>query len=98
MAEKKFGPFNLNSIGEENFTALMSQICEFLNNIGECKVLYIGAAGISNSRLKELIEFAGLGATLCDVIGDLYDKQPDEVAKGETAIKKQMKLTLMELQ
>ena len=40
----------------------------------------------------ELLELAGCGATLCDVIGDLYDKQPDEVAKGETAIKKQMEL------
>ena len=72
LAEKKFGPFNLNSIGEENFTALMSQICEFLNNIGECKVLYIGAAGISNSRLKELIEFAMVKAGInhWQLVGD----------------------------
>ena len=33
---------------------------------------------------EELIELADCGATLCDVIGDLYDKQPDEVAKNET--------------
>ncbi len=30
IAEEKFGAFNLNSIGEEGFTALMKQICEFL--------------------------------------------------------------------
>lgn len=41
---------------------------------------------------KELIEFAGLGATLCDVVGDFFDKQPDEVAVSEEAVKKQMKL------
>lgn len=29
IAEEKFGAFNLNSIGEEGFTALMKQICEF---------------------------------------------------------------------
>lgn len=41
---------------------------------------------------EELIELADCGATLCDIIGDLFDKQPDELAVDETAIKKQMKL------
>ena len=41
---------------------------------------------------EELLELAECGATLCDVIGDLYDRQPDEVAVSETAIKKQMEL------
>jgi 3-dehydroquinate dehydratase len=40
----------------------------------------------------ELLEFADCGATLCDVIGDLYDKQPDELAVEKTAIEKQKKL------
>ena len=40
----------------------------------------------------ELIELADCGATLCDVMGDLYDKQPDEVAVSKKAIEKQMKL------
>jgi len=40
----------------------------------------------------ELLELAGLGYTLCDVMGDIYDKQPDEVAVEENAVKKQMKL------
>jgi len=40
----------------------------------------------------ELLELADCGATLCDVIGDLYDKQPDELAVSEEAISKQMKL------
>ena len=41
---------------------------------------------------EELLELADCGATLCDIIGDLYDKQPDEVAVSEDAIQKQMKL------
>ena len=41
---------------------------------------------------EELIELAYCGATLCDIMGDLFDKQPDELAVDETAIKKQMKL------
>lgn len=41
---------------------------------------------------EELLEIAECGAILCDVIGDLYDRQPDEVAVDEKAIEKQMKL------
>jgi len=41
---------------------------------------------------EELLELADCGATLCDVVGDLYDKQPDEVAKDEKTIEKQIKL------
>ncbi|MBQ5777257.1 MAG: type I 3-dehydroquinate dehydratase, partial [Oscillospiraceae bacterium] len=40
----------------------------------------------------ELLELADSGATLCDVIGDLYDRQPDELSADEKAIKKQMEL------
>ena len=41
---------------------------------------------------EELLELADCGATLCDVMGDYFDKQPDEVAIDEYAIKKQMEL------
>ena len=41
---------------------------------------------------EELLELAECGATLCDVMGDLYDRQPDEVAVSEEAIKKEMEL------
>lgn len=40
----------------------------------------------------ELEELAECGATLCDVVGDWFDKQPDELAKDENAIYKQMQL------
>ena len=41
---------------------------------------------------EELLELADCGATLCDVMGDIFDKQPDEVAISEDEIEKQMNL------
>ena len=41
---------------------------------------------------EELVELAECGVTLCDVMGDFFDRQPDEVAVDETAIEKQMDL------
>lgn len=41
---------------------------------------------------KELVELASCGATLCDVMGDYFDKQPDEVAVDQNAIDQQMQL------
>ena len=40
----------------------------------------------------ELLEFADCGAVLCDVMGDIYDKQPDELAIDKSAIEKQIAL------
>ena len=40
----------------------------------------------------ELLELADSGATLCDVIGDLYDRQPDEISRDKAAIARQMEL------
>lgn len=41
---------------------------------------------------EELLKMADCGATLCDVMGDFYDPQPDELAVNEDAIKKQKEL------
>ena len=41
---------------------------------------------------QELIEFAECGADLCDVMGDYFDRQPDEVAVDKSAIEKQKEL------
>ena len=41
---------------------------------------------------EELVELAGCGADLCDVMGDYFDRQPDEVAVDKTAIEKQKEL------
>ena len=40
----------------------------------------------------ELVELAECGATLCDVMGDYYDKTPGELTMNEEAVAKQMKL------
>jgi len=51
-------------------------------------------AGKSDEELAEgLLALADCGATLCDVIGDLFaPKHPDELTDNEEAIAKQMKL------
>ena len=41
---------------------------------------------------KELLELAECGADLCDVMGDYFDRQPDELAVDKTAIEKQKEL------
>ena len=50
-------------------------------------------AGKSDEELSdELVELAECGADLCDVMGDYFDRQPDEVAVDENAINKQIGL------
>lgn len=41
---------------------------------------------------QELLEFAECGADLCDVMGDYFDRQPDELAVDKVAIEKQVEL------
>ena len=54
---------------------------------------YCSNNGKSDEELAEgLLMLADCGATLCDVMGDMFDKQPDEVAVSEEAIQKQMHL------
>ena len=49
--------------------------------------------GKSDEELgDELVELAEYGAELCDVMGDYFDRQPDEVAVDENAINKQIEL------
>lgn len=49
--------------------------------------------GKSDEQLaEELLELADNGADLCDVMGDYFDRQPDEVAVDENAINKQIEL------
>ena len=40
----------------------------------------------------ELIEFAEIGADLCDVMGDMFCRHPEELTEDKMAIEKQMKL------
>ncbi|MBQ3054973.1 MAG: type I 3-dehydroquinate dehydratase [Oscillospiraceae bacterium] len=49
--------------------------------------------GKSDEQLaEELLELADCGADICDVLGDLFDPQPDELAVNDVAIQKQMQL------
>lgn len=49
--------------------------------------------GKSDEELaEELIELADCGATLCDVMGDLFDRQPDEITFDKEAIMRQKEL------
>lgn len=41
---------------------------------------------------EELLEIAECGADLCDIMGDYFDRQPDEVAVDIAAIEKQREL------
>lgn len=49
--------------------------------------------GKSDDELAEgIVTLAECGATLCDVMGDLYCRHPEELTEDKTAIEKQMKL------
>ena len=49
--------------------------------------------GKSDDNLaEELLELAECGATLCDVMGDYFDRTVGELTMNENAVKKQMKL------
>ena len=54
---------------------------------------YAHNEGKSDDELADgLLFLADCGATLCDVMGDLFDRQDDELARDSEAIKKQMKI------
>lgn len=40
----------------------------------------------------DILKLADWGATLCDVMGDIYCKHPDELTEDPTAVKKQLQL------
>lgn len=49
--------------------------------------------GKSDEQLaEELLELADCGADLCDMMGDYFDRQPDEMTYDETAVAKQKDL------
>ncbi len=49
--------------------------------------------GKSDEQLAyELLELADCGADLCDMMGDYFDRQPDEMTYNETAVAKQKNL------
>ena len=51
-----FGPFNLNSIGEDAFRALLRQVFAACGSMAECASICVGAAGISNPRVGQIFQ------------------------------------------
>lgn len=64
ISRKIFGPLNLNSIGLDNFRNLLGDILAYLREVGECKALCMGAAGISNQAMVEAVSQAMAKADL----------------------------------
>ena len=76
---------------EENFRRIFAEMQE--------KPLYITNYKLgANENLSydaladELLSYAEWGATLCDVMGDMFDKHPEELTQDAQAIEKQMQL------
>ncbi len=51
----EFGPFNINSIGENAFRKLLREVFAFCGGMEDCERLCIGAAGISNPRVQQIL-------------------------------------------
>lgn len=64
ITRKQFGAFNLNSIGRERFIQVLRELFEVIMNIGDCLVICIGAAGISNEAVIHLIQEVAEGTGL----------------------------------
>lgn len=55
IGEKRFGAFNLNGIGRENFENLLGEITAYLRALGSCRAVCVGAAGSSNPQMRQMI-------------------------------------------
>ena len=71
IEKRTFGPFNLNSIGEDAFRNILCEIVLFLQEIGNCRALCIGAAGVNNTRMAEIVtEVFSAAGIPCKLTGD----------------------------
>lgn len=52
----EFGPFNINSIGEAAYRILLREIFDWCGGMADCARLCVGAAGISNPKVKEILD------------------------------------------
>ena len=67
----KLGAFNINSIKEEGFRALIDEVISVLNKYGRCLYLTIGAAGVSNSLMRSICEEKFANANIpFELVGD----------------------------
>lgn len=56
LRRAEFGPFNINSIGEEAFRLLLRQVFAEIGDMSRCQSIVFGAAGVSNPRVREVVE------------------------------------------
>ncbi|MDE6899685.1 MAG: hypothetical protein K2P15_01290 [Oscillospiraceae bacterium] len=70
--ERRFGAFNLNGIGRENFESLIEEITAYLRALGSCCAVCIGAAGNSNPQMWQMIAatFQRAGIRQWKLVGD----------------------------
>ena len=55
LRRQEFGPFNINSIGEEAFRALLREVFAACGSMADCARICFGAAGVSNPRMGEVL-------------------------------------------
>ena len=55
ISRAEFGPFNINSIGEEVFRNLLREVFACCGAMEQCAAICVGGAGISNPRVKEVL-------------------------------------------
>ncbi|MCD7818891.1 MAG: ATPase [Lachnospiraceae bacterium] len=58
LCRRIFGPFNINSIGEDGIVDLFHELISFLQELGKCRALCIGAAGYSNPKITDITQKA----------------------------------------
>ena len=56
LRREEFGPFNINSIGEDAFRRLLREVFSACGNMADCARICFGAAGISNPRMGEVLK------------------------------------------
>ena len=61
----EFGAFNINSIGPDCFRVLLREIFCWCGNLADCTKLCIGAAGISNPGMAQILEEELKAAGFC---------------------------------
>jgi len=52
----EFGPFNINSIGEQAFRSLLQEVFAWCGSMADCSRICVGAAGISNPNLERVLK------------------------------------------
>ncbi len=71
VEKRQLGAFNINSIGPDGFACLLDDVIKVLNEYGRCLYLTIGAAGVSNSIMRNICEEKFSSASIpFDLVGD----------------------------